>query len=199
MDNRVVVDSLRRRGFKAVLFDNETQAVEYISSLIPGGVKVGFGSSRTVTEIGLHKALNVSGRTVLHSELVDEYAKARDSAIGSDWYISSANAITEGGEIVNIDGVCNRVTGLIYGAPNVVIVAGMNKVTLDINAAIDRVRNVAAPPNARRLGRNTPCATLDKCLYCNCEDCMCNATVIMHHPSKGKCVHVVLINQSLGF
>lgn len=199
METTQLINNLCRRGFNAMAFESASLAVSFICQMIPPGASIGFGGSRTVSQIGLPAALNCEGRSVLHSSIVNEYPVVRDSAFSSDYYVSSANAITEDGDIVNIDGTCNRVAGIIYGCKNTIIIAGVNKVTADITAAIHRIRNVAAPPNAVRLSRKTPCAVTGKCSYCDAPDCMCNSTVIMHHPSNGHNVTVLIINETLGF
>lgn len=199
MDLDILVNNLTRRHFEPYVFDTKAQAVEFINGLIPSGAKVGFGGSMTVKELGLQTALNNGERTIYHGDFCEDYAIVRDSSRYSDWYVSSTNAVTASGEFVNIDGNGNRVAGQIFGSPNVLIVFGINKITADLQSAIERIRNVAAPPNAVRLGRKTPCAVTGVCSYCNSPDCMCNTTVILHHPTRGKRVVAVIIKESLGY
>ena len=118
----------------------------------------------------------------------------------ADWYVSSTNALSEEGDFVNIDGTANRIAALAFGVKNILYVLGTNKIAPDLASAIDRARNVAAPPNAVRCNKNTPCATSGQCCYCDSEDCICNATLISHHPTKyQENVYVVIIDEILGY
>lgn len=201
MDIKKTIENLNQNGFKAVCFDTEKDAVDYILDVIPKGSTLGFGGSKTITEIGLAKALFDRGDTLFHRSFRDDldvneiYAKA----LTADWFLSSANAVTEEGEIVNIDGRANRIAGLIFGAQNILIVAGTNKITPDLASAIKRARTVAAPLNMQRFERQAPCREGGDCADCPVETTICNVTSIHHHPTSGKVFHVVLVNSALGF
>ncbi|MBR1746630.1 MAG: lactate utilization protein [Clostridia bacterium] len=198
--NIVTIQSnYERRGFDFSFFDDESSAIDYIQNLIPEGSSIGFGGSETVKEIGLLNAL--PNRIVLHRDLFDPKRKQEilDKMHFCDWYVSSANALCSTGDIVNIDGRGNRVGEIVNGPKNILIIAGINKIVNDISEGIERTRNIASPKNCRRLHKNTPCATLDKCCHCNSIDTICNATVILHHPMTGTKVHIVLINKNLGY
>ncbi|MDE7328157.1 MAG: lactate utilization protein [Clostridia bacterium] len=197
-----LISNLARKGFKPSFFQSGVEAVEFILDLIPQGASVGFGGSMTVKELSLDKKLESSGKTVYSVDTIaaDMKDKLYDLANSSDWYISSTNALTEGGDFVNIDGRANRVSALAYGVKNVIYVLGVNKVTPDLDSAIDRIRNHACALNARRLDKNTPCKLTGECCYCDSEDCICNVTLISHHPTRGQeNVYAVIINESLGY
>lgn len=190
--------NLIKRGFKAHYVATAADAKNLAAQLIPDNSFVSFGGSMTVNEIGLHKFLNCNGRIIKHRDFEENMSKRYDGN-GEKWFISSTNAITLDGELINIDGSGNRVSGMLHNNPNVIVVTGINKIVDNIEEGINRVRNIAAPPNAVRLGRKTPCAVTGKCSYCNTPDCMCNATVIQHHPMKNENFHIIIVNEKLGY
>ncbi len=202
MDIQKVLGNLSRRGFTPLYFETGKEACDYILDLIPKGQSVGIGGSMTISQLSLDKQLQSGGVTVYSHALVAPELKDRvyQLAASADWYMSSTNALTEDGDFVNIDGSANRISSLCFGVKKIIYVLGTNKITKDLDSAIYRVRNVAAPLNTRRLGRNTPCATSGECCYCDSPDCICNATLISHHPTKfQEKVYVVIINESLGY
>lgn len=193
-----VIDALNRRRFNASFVQNSKQALDMIKALIPKEASVGFGGSVTAKQVGVQDMLLERGNIVYsfgYYEGNDLYQKGHTS----DWYVSSANAIVKTGEIVNIDGRSNRIGAIVSGPKNVIILAGVNKLVESFDAAIDRIRNYTAHLNAVRLNRNTPCGITGKCGYCNGKECMCNNTLIMHHPSTGSNVYVILVNEELGY
>ena len=201
MDREKLSKALARRGFKPYFFDNAAQAAEFVLKLIPDGASVGSGGSVSVAQTGLLPELAKTRAVYAHSVVPEEKRGAvYQAAAQAEWYVTSANAVTEDGELVNIDGAANRVGALCFGVPNIVYIVGVNKLTPDLTAAIERARNVAAPLNAKRLNKKTPCAVTGKCAYCNSPDCICNVTTIMHHPTKyQKAVYVLVVEQNLGY
>ena len=117
----------------------------------------------------------------------------------ADWYITSTNALSVSGDLINIDGRANRVAAMLNGPKNILVICGINKIVKSIDEGIQRVRDVASPLNCRRLNKKTPCVVTGKCTHCNSPDTICNATVIQHHPTIGSNVYIVLINKNLGF
>ena len=193
-----LIDNLNSRGFEAVYVENRIDALAELDKHIENGANVGIGGSITANEVGVQDHLKARDCTIYgygYYDGKDMHQKAHES----DWYISSANAICESGDIVNIDGRSNRIGGIVCGPKKVVIIAGVNKVVEDITAGIYRARNVAAPMNALRLKRETPCRYTGKCENCNSPDTICNNTLIQHHPSIGTRVIVVIIGETLGF
>lgn len=202
MNIQQVKENLKKRGFLPYYFDSSKEAVDFVLELIPENESVGIGGSMTVTGLELDKKLQQKGVTVYSHSLVSPELKNKvyQLANSADWYLSSTNALTESGDFVNIDGSANRISALCFGVKKVIYVLGVNKITPDIESAISRVRNVAAPLNTRRLNKNTPCATSGECCYCDSPDCICNATLISHHPTKyQEKVYVVIINENLGY
>jgi hypothetical protein len=126
-------------------------------------------------------------------------SEMRKKAAGSDYYLLSANAITCDGEIVNTDGSGNRVASMMFGPKNVIFIIGKNKIVADYTAAVDRIRNVASPLNAKRLNYNTPCAVLGYCTDCAHPQRMCSVTGIIHRPPSSVKMRVILVNEDLGF
>lgn len=193
---------LAARGFIPVVCENKEAAAEKILSLIPVGDTVGAGGSVTLNQLGIPEKLVSRGTTFYsHSTVPDElkgkvYQLARDAK----WYLASANAITENGEIVNTDGSGNRVSSLIFGVPDVIYAVGKNKIVRDFDEAVDRIHNYTCHLNAVRLGKSTPCAITGKCGNCTGKECMCNVTTIMHHPTRyQQNVYVILIDEELGY
>jgi len=194
------VKNLNKHGFIASLYEKREEALKFLLSIIPSDATVGFGGSQTVIELGLPELLISRGNTVYHRSYTkldaEEIYKLSATA---DFYIASANALTEEGELINIDGRGNRVSAMIYGAKNVIFVAGTNKITKDIASGIERTRNISGPKNCVRLNKKTPCAITGKCERCNSPDTICRATVIHHHPTVAQKAFVVLINETLGY
>ena len=198
-----VLDNLTRKGFKPFFFKDKESALEFILKLIPQESSVGFGGSMTAKSLGLDVMLYNRGNFVYSHSITDPMQKRENIyklAGSADWYVSSTNALSEEGDFVNIDGTANRIAALAFGVKNILYVLGTNKIAPDLASAIDRARNVAAPPNAVRCNKNTPCATSGQCCYCDSKDCICNATLISHHPTKYQDnVYVVIIDETLGY
>lgn len=192
--------NLKKRGFLPHFAEDTESAVKYILSVIPSGASVGFGGSVTVQQINLVDRMN-GKYNLLYRDLfpAEKHLEVMERMHTADWYISSANAITEEGELINIDGRANRIGELIYGPKSILIIAGINKITKALEDGIRRARNIAAPLNAKRLNRKTPCVITGKCEYCNSPDTICKVTSIHHHPTTDKNVYVLLINETLGY
>ena len=203
MREDVLIQNLEKRGFEAVFFETSKEAVEFMVERI-SGKSVGIGGSLTVKEMGLDEALSKENAVFWHwdAKLVEELggAKAvRDQAQDAQVYLSSVNAIARTGQIVNIDGTGNRIASLAYGHEEVYLLVGKNKITDTLEDAMDRAKNVAAPKNAMRLHRKTPCAIKgDKCYHCYSPDCICNGYLIHEHAMSGMKMVVVVIGEELG-
>ena len=196
MDN--LIKNLKERGFIPHLFDTAEQAKAFFVQEL-SDTSVGMGGSMTIDALGLYELLKRNNTVYAHSYCQDT-DELKNASLAEN-YISSANAISEDGEIVNIDGRGNRVSSIIWGAnrKRVYIVAGTNKITPDLQSAILRVKNIAAPKNAMRLNRKTPCALkADKCYKCNSPDKICRVMTIQTHPTSAE-THIVLIRQELGY
>ena len=148
--------------------------------------------------MGLFDALSKENEVIWHwnEPGAKTLAKAREAQI----YITSANGVSETGELVNIDGTGNRVAQTLYGPEKVYFVVGKNKIEKDLSSALSRARNVAAPLNAKRLKTNTPCSkTGDRCFDCGSEVRICRATVILERPTRGMKAEIVFVNEALGY
>lgn len=201
MDIRKIQENLERRGFKVSYFDRKEEGAQYICDQI-NGQKVGLGGSVTLDQMGMYEKLSKNNEVLWHWRIPEGQtgADVLKAARSADVYLSSVNGIAETGEIVNIDNTGNRVAATLYGHKKVYLVAGVNKITPDMESAIDRSRNIAAPPNARRLGKKTPCAVnADKCYDCKSPDRICRGLVVLWEAPAGSEYEVVLIGEELGY
>ena len=197
MDFSAVEHNLRARGFSVRTFSGAAEASAYLNEAIDGQT-VGFGGSVTLDAMGLFESLGRHNTVAWHWK--QEAAGALKAAAEAQVYVASANALAETGEIVNIDGVGNRVAGMLYGHRKVYLVVGRNKLAKDYDAAVWRARNVAAPKNAQRLKRRTPCAQAgDRCYDCKGPDRICRGLVVLWAPMSGVETEVVLIDEDLGY
>ncbi|MBO5248154.1 MAG: lactate utilization protein [Clostridia bacterium] len=186
-------EAFEARGYRFVEFWSREDAVAYLCSEC-NGKSVAFGGSVTVQELGLYEALSNRSTCAWHWKQ-DSAQSISDSQI----YITSANAVSMSGEIVNIDGNCNRISSSVYGHEQVYFVIGENKLTADLSSALDRAKNVAAPKNAVRLNRNTPCVRDGRCHDCQSPDCICSTIAIVRRNPSSCQMTVVLIRESLGY
>lgn len=195
-----LVRNMKHRNFIVHTAESADSAAKIVLQII-GERSVGIGGSITVKQLGLYDALRARGNEVhWHWEAPNGDASLeRKKAIESDVYLCSANALLEDGRIVEIDGTGNRVCGLLYGPPAVILVVGRQKICSDLESAISRIKTDNCPFNARRLGLSTPCAITGKCADCRTAARMCNATVIIEWPMRiHKEFHVVLVDEDLG-
>lgn len=207
--NKKAAAALQANGFDAVCVAGAEEARAAVLARIPKGASIGFGGSMTLGEIGMVPALEAAGFDLINPpnrKLPDDKEErdaVRRRAAQADVCLASANAITLDGEVVATDGTGNRVATLIYGPRQTILVAGYNKVVSDIYEAQQRVRQVAAPANARRLDKKaTPCFSTGICddAACTAVDRICNATVILHkRPAGIEKFSIILVNQDLGF
>lgn len=188
-----VCDAFTARGFRFTYFPLRGDALPYLTDLCRGK-NVTFGGSQTLAQIGLMDALQ--GHATVHSHSITPGQFHQDSEV----YICSANALSESGEVVNIDGNCNRVAGTLFGPKHCVFVCGINKLCTDLTGAIERARSIAAPKNAKRLGCQTPCAIDGICHDCRSKNRICRALVVhMAPPMLMDACEIVLIGENLGF
>ena len=190
--------NLESRGFRVHRFATGAEAADYLVREVHG-TTVGIGGSVTIDTMGVYDRLCAGNEVFWHWK--SAAPDARERAGKAETYLCSANGVSETGEIVNIDGCGNRVTGTIYGPQRVFLVVGKNKIASDLNGAIDRARNIAAPLNARRLKRNTPCAKGElRCYDCRSREKVCGVmTVFFMPPTAIREFHVLLVNEDLGY
>lgn len=185
-------ETFEKRGFRFFDFQNGEDAVAFLCSECAGR-SVSFGGSLTVQELGLYEKLSLNSACSWHWK-----KDPLDRINNADVYITSANAVSESGEIVNIDGKCNRVSASMYGHQHVYFVVGKNKLTKDFPSAWERARTVAAPQNAKRLQRKTPCAVDGVCHDCHSPDCICAVIAVMRHKPMSCDATVIFIEEDLG-
>lgn len=197
-----IIAKMKLRGMQGYYCDNKTEALECVKSLLTKDASIAWGGSETLKEIGLFEYLETTDYTLydrMAPKTPEEAKEMYGKIVTSDFFFMSSNAITLDGQLVNIDGNGNRVACLVSGPEHVIIVAGMNKVVSDVEAGIARVHNVAAPPNALRLNRNTPCHDHGRCADCLSPDCMCSNTVITRKSNKPGRLIVILVGEELGY
>lgn len=197
-----LIDKFNLRGIEGYYCETKEEALLTAKRFLTPGCSVSWGGSQTLEEIGLIDALKASDYTVYDRTLAktpEERTELYSKAVSCDYYFMSSNAITLDGQLVNIDGSGNRVACLAHGPKNVVVIAGVNKVVKDVDAAIDRVQNIASPPNAIRLGLNLPCAKYGRCVECLEQACMCCQTVITRKSRIPGRIKVILVGEELGY
>lgn len=197
-----VIKNLARRNIEAVYCPTAREAVEKVLEMIPQGSSITWGGSMSIRDIGIPAALADAGKyEVYDRDKAPDRAAATEiylKAFTCDYYLSSANAITEDGVIVNIDGTGNRVAAITFGPRNVIFIIGMNKLTQDTNSALARARSLAAPVNTARFDIQTPCKLDGVCHNCLSDDCICNYIHFLRHSPKGK-HKVILVGESIGY
>lgn len=194
-----IIKSLKTRNMDGYYAHDREEAVKIALELIPEGSTVTMGGGMSVHEIGLVKALKEGNYNFIDRDEYEDKRAAMLAAYDADVFLASANAMTEDGVLVNIDGNANRVSAIAQGPKKVVLIVGMNKVCSDVDGAMKRARNVAAPINAQRFGLNTPCAKTGSCMNCKSPDTICCQFLITrysHHPGR---IHVILVREDLGF
>lgn len=196
MDRKILEKNFARRGYKTKFFDTKEEAVSYFEAKIKGE-NIGFGASITLQELGLDKALEKENNLIWHWHHPGK--ETLKLARLTNIYFSSANAVSIEGDIVNIDGTGNRISMLAYGAREVYIIVGKNKIVATLEEAIARAQNIAAPLNAKRLQKKTPCVITGKCEDCNSKERICRGTLIITHPMTGAEYEIIFINENLGY
>lgn len=199
---KTVIDNLKKRRMQGYYCETKEDAVNKVLEIIEKGKSVGWGGSMTLNETGIMEAVRNSNYEIIDRDAAktkEEQKEIFGKICGCDYFLMSSNAITLDGELVNVDGRGNRVSFLCFGPENVIIVAGVNKIVPDIESAIKRVRNIAAPPNAVRLNKNTPCFVTGKCADCFSLDCICAQTVITRLSAVPNRIKVILVGEELGY
>jgi L-lactate utilization protein LutB len=197
-----VIKGLESRNMKGYYAADKDEALKIALELIPEQSSISMGGAMSAREIGLVDALKNGKYNFIEREgLTDEASKraATLAAYDADYFLVSANAMTEDGVIVNIDGNANRVSMIAHGPKHVIFIVGMNKICDDVDGAMKRARNVAAPINAQRFGLSTPCAKTGSCMNCKSPDTICCQFLITRYSRHNDRIHVILVNDNLGF
>ena len=197
-----IIKHLNKRHMAGSYCKTKEEATQLALSMMPEGSSIAWGGSMSIMEAGLVDALYTQNAYTLHDRakaLPEEMDEVIRKSFSSDFYLMSSNAITLDGQLVNIDGLGNRVSDLIFGPTKVIMLVGMNKVASNVDDALNRVHNIATPQNTIRLNKNTPCAATGVCADCLCPDCICMQTVITRNSRIENRIHVILVGENLGY
>ena len=202
---RRAVEALKKRGFRAHYVETQAQAKEMILKEIPQGATVGVGGSVTVRGLGVLEELKAKGHKVLdhweipHSAVEDSFQMRRAQQT-SDVFLTSSNAVTLEGQLVNTDGSGNRVNAMTFGPRKAIVVAGVNKIVPDLERALQRIKEIGVPMNSKRLQVNPPCIQAGKCVDCRVSQRACRITSIIEwKPPFFSDYLVIIIGEHLGF
>ena len=195
-----VIKGLKSRNMTGWYAASREDALTIALGLIPEGSSVTMGGAMSAHEIGLVQALKNGNYRFIDRDAYEDKRAAMLAAYDADVFLSSVNAMTSDGILVNIDGNANRVSAIAQGPRNVIFIVGMNKVCgADLDSAMKRARNVAAPVNAQRFGLSTPCTKTGTCMDCKSPDTICCQFLITRYSRHADRIHVILVNDSLGF
>lgn len=197
-----LVKNLQKRHFGACYCATGEEALKRALELIPEGETVGWGGATSAEEIGLLQVLRTGPYQVIDRDTAkspEERTEKMRACLLSDWFIVGANALSLEGEMVNIDGMGNRVAALVYGPKNVLIIAGVNKIADTLEDALTRARTVAAPVNKQRFGNDTPCTATGSCADCLSEGCICNQILITRNCRPAGRIQFIIVGEELGF
>ena len=194
-----VIKGLGSRNMTGYYAADREEALKIALSLIPSGGTVAMGGAMSAHEIGLVAAVKTDRYRFIDRDAVSDKRAAMLAAYDADVFLSSVNAMTEDGVLVNIDGNANRVSAIAQGPKKVIFIVGMNKVCSDTDAAMKRARGVAAPVNAQRFGLDTPCSKTGACMDCKSPDTICCQFLITRYSRHAGRINVILVNDTLGF
>lgn len=204
--NRVVAENIiknfAKRNIEGFYCDTKEEALKTLLELIPEKSVISWGGSQTIKEVGIVDALKNGDYSVIDSAEATSAQEVQEiyrKAFSSDFYLASSNAVTNDGKLVNVDGTGNRVSAMIFGPKNVILVVGMNKVTSTEAEALVRVRNKAAAMNALRLSKNTPCSKTGVCQECLSDNCICCNIVVTRYSKIKARLKVILVGETLGY
>lgn len=197
------IEALKKNNMNGYYAKNRDEVIELIKDIVKEGSKVAVGGSETLSELGILEHLR-SGRY----DFLDRYKEGltREEVTNifkqsflADAYLSSCNAITENGELYNVDGNGNRVAAMLYGPDKVIVICGVNKIVKDVDEAIKRNREISAPMNAKRLNKKTPCTKVGYCMNCNSPERICNEYTLIKKQRSSERMHVIFLNENLGY
>ena len=194
-----VIKGLESRNMSGYYAANKEEALKIALDLIPEGSTVTMGGCVSAQEIGLVDAVKSGNYNFIDRYAAEDPRQAYLDGYDADVFLSGANAITEDGIMVNIDGNSNRVSFIAFGPKKVVFIVGMNKVCDDVDGAVKRARNVAAPINTQRFDLSTPCSKTGSCMNCKSPDTICCQFLITRFSRHEGRIHVILVNDNLGF
>lgn len=199
---QMLVKNLQSRGFEAYYCTDRQDALAKALELIPKGASVGWGGATSAQQIGLMDAVKAGEYRVIDRDTAqtpEERIRLMKQCLTVDVFITGANALSLDGQMVNIDGMANRVAAIAYGPESVIVIAGMNKAADTLEAAVTRARTVAAPINKQRFASQTPCMVTGSCADCKSEGCICNQILITRNCRPKGRIKFVLVGEELGF
>ena len=196
---QTVIKGLQSRNMEGFYAASKEEALKIALALIPEGSTVTMGGGMSVHEIGLPAALEAGSYNFIDRDKFEDRRQAMLLAYDADVFLTSTNAMTNDGVLVNIDGNANRVSAIAQGPKKVLFIVGLNKVCGDLDGAMKRARNVAAPINAQRFGLSTPCAKTGACFDCKSPDTICCQFLITRYSLHKGRIQVILVNDDLGF
>jgi len=194
--------NLEKNNMNALFVKTKEEALAKILESIPENTTIGFGGSKTLKQIGVRAALEKRNNKLLdwgNAKSGKEIAEIRKQSLFADVYLSSSNAVTQDGKLVNMDGTGNRVAAITFGPGKVIIVAGKNKIVENEAEAVERIRNIAAPATAKHFGKKTPCAITGKCMDCTSKDRICCVKVVHSWQRNSGRITVILVGEDLGY
>ena len=194
-----VIKGLESRNMKGYYAATKGEALQKALELIPEGSSIGMGGAMSAHEIGLVDAIKAGDYRFIDRDAMEDKRKAMLDTYDADFFISSANAMTDDGILVNIDGNANRVSAIAQGPKHVLFIISMNKICPDLDSAMKRARNVAAPVNAQRFGLSTPCAKTGACMDCKSPDTICCQFLITRFSKHEGRIQVILVGENVGF
>lgn len=197
------IENLEKNNMKGYFLQNEEEAIKKIEEIIKEGDTVSVGGSMTLFETGVIEFLRNGKYNFLdryqEGLTPDDIKTIYRKSFAADAYFTSSNALTEEGELYNVDGRGNRVAAMIYGPDKVIVVVGVNKIVRGLDEAIMRNREIAAPANAKRLSRKTPCSEVGYCMDCSSKDRICSDYVVIKKQMDTDRIHVIIVNKELGY
>lgn len=203
LDQKVkrTMKALAENGFHVLFVSTKDEALEKALSLVPSGATVGIGGSITLHEINLIEALTAKGCTIFEhwSQPEEKQQGIMRKQLTSDVFFASCNAVTEDGKLVNVDNVGNRVASIIFGPKKVILIVGVNKIVKNLNAGLRRIKNIAAPVNAKRRGSKTPCTITGECTDCKSPERICRVTAIIEKRPLLSDITIIIVGESLGY
>ena len=194
-----VMKGLESRNMTGYYAETKEEALKKALALIPEGSSISMGGAMSVHEIGLSEAVKCGNYNFIDRDAAEDKRAAMLAGYDADFFLSSCNAMTTDGILINIDGNANRVSAIAQGPKKVLFIVGMNKICPDVDSAMKRARNVAAPVNAQRFGLSTPCSKTGTCMDCKSTDTICCQFLITRFSRHKDRIHVILVGEDLGF
>lgn len=198
---QTVIKQFAKRNIEGFYCENKDDTVKLMLSFIEEGKSISWGGSNTITELGIKDILENGNYVLVDRDKFtgEERTTKMREAFFSDYYLTSSNAVTQDGLLVNIDGNGNRVAAMCFGPKQVIVVVGINKLVPTVEHAVDRIRNYATPPNAIRLDYDTPCSKSGVCSDCLVKDCICGQILVTRYNRNAGRIKVIIVGETLGF